>query len=239
MYEGCTKCNEKDLSKFYLRSDGRPRNLCKVCYKNRSKIYDAKEENKKNKKKYREEVWTKEKHAAYCAKRYETHKEYSKEYYLENREAIIDRVTTHLNKPGVRQNNNKRISERRATDEVFNLKCRIRTALRKSLRGLTKTSKTFDLLGYTKDDLYSHLAKDITKFKEQNIIYHLDHKIPIDWFELEAPQHIINALDNLQILCAKDNLNKNMNFAHPVCESFAIIAIQYIKEEYKDQIIIK
>lgn len=49
----------------------------------------------------------------------------------------------------------------------------------------------------------------------------------------------MSALDNLQVISENENKSKIAFYAHPVCQEFAVKAIDYIKPEYQDQVIIE
>lgn len=81
----------------------------------------------------------------------------------------------------------------------------IRNTLRRTNN--KKELKSCELLGYTRKDLTTYLnIKNVKDLKDK----HIDHIFPIKAFldyGIEDPS-IINALDNLQVLSAKENLNK-------------------------------
>lgn len=81
-----------------------------------------------------------------------------------------------------------------------------------------RRSKTFDLLGYSAEDLIKHLE---SKFQgsmnwENYGKWHIDHIKPDSWFKYSSVQDQSFkdswALSNLQPLWAKDNLSKNNKF---------------------------
>jgi hypothetical protein len=81
--------------------------------------------------------------------------------------------------------------------------------LLKSL-GKSKNDKSKNLLGYSWQDLYEHLSKYNNWHVINNHKWHVDHVFPIKAFLDHGifEFKIINALDNLQPLLAKDNLTK-------------------------------
>jgi hypothetical protein len=88
-----------------------------------------------------------------------------------------------------------------------------RTLLRNTLKriGTKKESKTNDILGYSALELKEHIEK---QFKEGMSWenwgeWHIDHKKPVSSFDKSEKISIINSLDNLQPLWAKENLSKN------------------------------
>jgi hypothetical protein len=70
--------------------------------------------------------------------------------------------------------------------------------------------KSFDLVGYTAQDLRWHLE---SKFKEgmswQNYgLWEIDHVFPISRFPATTPVSVVNALENLQPMWKADNRRK-------------------------------
>lgn len=77
--------------------------------------------------------------------------------------------------------------------------------------GGKKESTTFDILGYSAEDLKKHLEKLFTEGMSWDNWgeWHIDHKIPISKFKDSDDPKIINSLDNLQPLWALDNIKKS------------------------------
>jgi len=117
-------------------------------------------------------------------------------------------------------------------DSEFNLKERLRRQINKkiekyphlgdSFRADIKknNNKLYDLLGYTMNDLKTHLEKYFSKgmtwdkFNRGEI--HIDHIIPKCHFNLKDETDIKTcwSLENLQPLWAKDNLKKSDNIVY-------------------------
>lgn len=81
------------------------------------------------------------------------------------------------------------------------------------LSNKTKTTKTEILLGYTRKQLLEHLETDpnFDNWKNNTKNWHIDHVFPIKAFSIIGifDPKIINALDNLRIISAKENRNKS------------------------------
>lgn len=101
-------------------------------------------------------------------------------------------------------------------DSKTNLCTRIRTGIHDVLkeRGIRKSKRTFTLLGYSADDLKTHLE---TRFADgmswDNMSeWHIDHIRPVASFNFDSTEHPdfkkCWALNNLQPLWAKDNMSK-------------------------------
>jgi hypothetical protein len=117
---------------------------------------------------------------------------------------------------------------RYALDAEFNIKQRLRAAMRRKRQGYKmgdlirdalkrggSTPKFEDFVGYSTSDLKVHLeaqfTKDMTweKFRLGQI--HIDHIVPISSFDLSDPDDLRRAwaITNLRPLWAKDNLKKS------------------------------
>jgi hypothetical protein len=167
----------------------------------RRNIGGKSEANKRYYKKNKEEIseWYKE-----WAKENETErKTYSQQWNKDNREHV---------------NQYKRDYERkrRAEDPKYRLGVRTRTAVWQMLkeRNVNKMNKTFDLLGYTLEELMNHLEKQFTEGMTWDNYgeWHVDHKIPMSSFNFETTEDrefkLCWCLDNLQPLWGPDNLSK-------------------------------
>ncbi|MBZ9888092.1 hypothetical protein LB559_09085 [Mesorhizobium sp. BR1-1-3] len=121
-------------------------------------------------------------------------------------------------------------SKRRSTPRG-RLESNIRSGM---YRGIAKGSKsgrkTFDILGYTVDDLRAHLEglfQDGMTWENYGE-WHVDHKIPLAAHNYVTPDDIdfkrAWAISNLQPLWAKDNLSKNDKLTAPFQPSLALAA---------------
>lgn len=143
----------------------------------------------------------------------EYHKEWSdknrvklREYHCKWRENNTDhkkkRIIYHYNK----MNN----------DPKYKLGQRTRTAVYTCLkeRSVAKYRSTFDLLGYSIEELMAHLEKQFTEGMTWDNYgeWHVDHKIPMNSFNFETTDDrefkLCWCLDNLQPLWGSDNLTK-------------------------------
>lgn len=130
-------------------------------------------------------------------------KEYHKEWRDENRDVLREKQAAYQK---------KRCSE----NPKYRLGSRTRTALWTCLkeRNVAKYRSTFDLLGYTLEELMVHLEKQFTEGMtwENYGEWHVDHKIPMAKFVFESTDdrefHLCWSLDNLQPLWANENLLK-------------------------------
>jgi len=106
--------------------------------------------------------------------------------------------------------------KRRAEDPKYRLGVRTRTAVYTCLKeaNVAKYRSTFDILGYTIEELMNHLEGLFTDGMTWDNYgeWHVDHKIPMSSFKFESVDDIgfkeCWKLDNLQPLWATDNLSK-------------------------------
>lgn len=77
---------------------------------------------------------------------------------------------------------------------------------------VNKTDRTFDVLGYKRDDLICHIEGLFTEGMtwDNHGEWHIDHIVPIIFFikSGETDPRVINALENLQPLWAPENISK-------------------------------
>jgi len=177
----CTICEiNKELSEFRYRKDRKIYySQCKEC----EKIY--------KKKNYLDRI--------------NENKEYSKNYYKNNREKIILYVTSY-------QKKNNTWMKKYHTDPIFkmnhNLRCRIREFL--TSKKFTKKNETKKIIGCSQLELKEFLEK---KFKngmmwENYGEWHIDHIIPLSSAENEEEIYKLCHYTNLQPLWSTDNWKK-------------------------------
>lgn len=131
---------------------------------------------------------------------YSKHKEKRKQYNAEYRKKNRSKL-------------NKYYRERRINDTEFKINTYMRNMIGRIVnRGYDKTKPTCEILGYDTKDLMCHIESQfIDDMSWSNYgDWHIDHIIPVvKWLEVGVDDpKVINALDNLQPLWAKDNLSK-------------------------------
>lgn len=95
----------------------------------------------------------------------------------------------------------------------------IRAAIAYHLKNasIKKDFKTFERLGYSKEDLINHLQSKFSKGMNFDNYgeWHIDHIIPVSWFDLSDPYQFKQCwrLSNLQPKWAKDNMSKGNRFS--------------------------
>lgn len=93
-----------------------------------------------------------------------------------------------------------------------------KNSLRRCLRreGRLKDGRTYDLLGYSAEDLRQHIEKGFQSGMSWGNYgtWEIDHRRPIADFPLGSPLHVINALSNLQPLWRSENRKKGKYAGH-------------------------
>ena len=187
------KNNEDHHKKYYEKNKERKKEYYE---NNKEKIKGyQKEYGKEYRKRNKEKI--KEKNKKY----YESNKERKKEYDKEYREKNKERKNEYFN-------------NKRKEDELFAVsvrcRCRIRQFIRQ--RGYKKTSKTFEMIGCTPEQLLEHLHKTWydnygTEYNGEPV--HIDHIIPLSSAKTEEDVYRLCHYTNLQYLKPEDNLAKS------------------------------
>jgi hypothetical protein len=162
---------------------------------------------------------------AIAQKRYESksnnkekRKLFYKEWSKENKELIKENHTKwrEENREHVNKYAREYEARRCANDPKYKLSKRTRTAVYTCLKeaNVAKYRKTFELLGYTIDELMKHLEALFTTGMTWDNYgeWHVDHKIPMSSFLFESTEDLefkeCWKLSNLQPLWGPDNLSK-------------------------------
>jgi len=241
----CIKCEiEKELSEFGKRPDSKDgyRNDCKKCRKEFMKLYKElnseslsikkKEYNIKNKevislknKEYniKNKETIKEKKKEYCLKNKESLSIKSKEYRENNKETIRQRKKRYYENNKEKENNRKNIwaKNKRKSDNLFKLRCNIRTLIGNAIRnsGFRKEQlrlkKTDIILGCSTEEFKEYLESLFLKDMswENYGDWHMDHKIPVSWGIDEEEIILLNHFTNFQPLWSFDNQSKGNRYS--------------------------
>jgi len=152
--------------------------------------------------------------------------EYNKKYRELNKKILIEKrkIKRNINRDILnkysenwRSNNKDKVSEyNKKHTPLYNKKHpwkkAIRTVLRNTLKriGTKKENYTEEISGYSAIDLKIHLESlFVDEMCWDNYgDWHIDHIIPVSYFDENTPVSVINALSNLQPLWKLDNLSK-------------------------------
>ena len=240
----CTKCHtNKFISGFRKNKKGKygVHSVCRECmsYIERKKRQDGCTKHRDISKKYYEKNKDKllEKNKKYRKINQKKIKNYEKNYRDMNREKILKygKKWRELNLEKIKKDKVKYNKKNRNKINEYKRKYRKRyykenphieiwrSTLKNALKRLdqNKTNKTIDILGYTPDELKTHLESLFTEGMTWGNYgdWHIDHIKPVSRFDKTTPVHIVNSLDNLQPLWAttrkingityEGNLNKS------------------------------
>ena len=212
------KREREKYKKYYINNKEKISKRVKEYQINNKEI--IKEHRKKyreaNKEKIRKQV------KLYCLK----NKEEIKEYLIQNKDKINKwhRQWRIKNYKKFREYMNNWQKNKCKTDLKYNFNRRISCLIRQSVKD-NKNGKHWEYLtGYTCKDLIKHLKTTMPEgytwqdFLKNNKL-HIDHIIPISAFNFTKPEHPdfrrCWALENLQLLLAKENLRKSNKLYEP------------------------
>jgi len=164
-----------------------------------------------------------EKVKAYTAKRHREKKAqanaYSLKWYYENRESTLARrKRERMDNIDASRANERMVAAKRRETPKGKLENAIRAGIHRGITSKSKAGrKTFELLGYTPEELMKHLELlFLPGMTWQNFGrggWHIDHKIPLSAHNYETPDDVdfkrCWSLDNLQPLWEQDNLKKS------------------------------
>lgn len=222
----CNKCcQEKSICSFgKLKSskDGY-RYFCKECRKIIEKDYYGenvllrkkkwRDNNKDKIKKHYYEVKDKilEYQKKYREENREKVKERKKSYYEQNRESINIKHKTYRKENKDKRNSYEKIKKK--NDVFYGLLTGMRSRLSGYLKKLniSKTNKTFEIVGCSPQFLKEHLEKQFVDGMtwENRSEWHIDHKIPLSSAKTEEELYKLCHYTNLQPLWAEENLKKS------------------------------
>jgi hypothetical protein len=224
----CKTCNKNKEYSCYRKSkrhkDGFL-NECKDCLsiKRREYYLENIDRHKENNKKYyelnKEEIYKnvdkerkRENDKRYQEKNKDVLKLKSKNYYEENKERIkeMSRLYYYRNKDKINEPSDKKRKIRRRSYKKRKHQYIWREILRKTISQLKldKNQTTFDLLGYTYNELKYHIESKFVEDMgwENHGEWHVDHIVPISKFKKGTPAKIVNDLRNLRPLWSNDNI---------------------------------
>lgn len=210
----CSKCNiEKSVEEFGKSKSSKDGLLycCKKCNNERGKKYRKENPEKilEQQRKWRSEnpEWVIKRHRRYRNKNRKKVNEFRKKWLEKNPEKIKEYRENHKDRKREKR------KERRESDPLFNIVNRVRCRLHKYLKlnDITKTNKTFDIVGCTPTSLKEYLEKqfkDGMSWKNRSE-WHIDHIIPLSSAETEEELYELCHYTNLQPLWAEENMKKS------------------------------
>lgn len=223
----CKKCKREYLKEYYFKNKDKAVQQNKEYYlQNKEKILSLNKEYRlKNKDKIREQkkIYRKE-NENIIKENKKTYYENNKEkilnkmgkYYIDNKKEIIEKNTEYYkkNKDYLMNKAKIRNAKRKNEDPIYRLKCQIRNMLKDCFRRKkeTKNQHSEIILGCSINFFQNYLLE--TYKKNYGVEWdgiekiHIDHIIPLCVANTEEDIFKLCHYSNLQLLKAKDNLNK-------------------------------
>jgi hypothetical protein len=205
--KSCGKCNiSKKTSYFSKKKSSKDglNNSCKECVNNITRLYYLKN---------REKIINQK--MVYASENQDLIKTYQCEYRKDNKEYIIkyrEENSEYYKKWWVDNRDKAKLYDKKYREKFPHVRA-CRNALKSCLEriGLDKTQRTIELLKYTTEEFKIHIESLFTDGMNWSNYgkWHIDHIKPVSKFNTNTPVYIINSLDNLQPLWAKDNLSKS------------------------------
>ena len=96
-------------------------------------------------------------------------------------------------------------------------------------QGISRKGRTEKLLGYTFEEFCTQIGKPLNG-------QHLDHKIPISWFNADTPIELVFSLDNLHYITGTENQTKSNLYAHDVPQEYKNKIKKHIKIKYQSKL---
>lgn len=211
----CPKCKETKPFECFGKNKRSKSGLQVYCNSCRSSYRkENKERIKAKNKSYREA--NKEKISARKKEWYEANKEHvkkrDKKYYEANKEKINAYCREHYNKNKKKhmRRSNAYVKNRYATDPVFKTMLKLRSQVKRL--GNHKNDSTIKIVGCSPKEFWEMNGSPTI---EEMKTLHIDHIVPLSWFDLENEHHVIasNHYTNLQYLKPEENLTKLDTYA--------------------------
>lgn len=216
LFKVCSICKSAlSVSEFSPSQDGAlgREARCKDCNKARSLKWRA-----DNPEKYRQQVDRfRDKIRERSAQRHRERPEYHKAWRDANRQRVREQ---------------QRIANQKIRSKPYRRLCdAVAANLNNSIRkGSRQGRKTFDLLGYSRDDLMARLESQFQPGMSWGNYgvggWHIDHIVPVTAFNFDSPDHVdfrrCWALSNLQPMWEAENISKGNRLDEPFQPSLAL-----------------
>lgn len=224
----CGKCYiEQDIC-FFGKDSKRKDGLklyCKNCRKQEQKIYREKNVSKISE--YHKNLYSEKRdeilkrNGLWLSQNKEKKKEIDKKYREEKNELILNnRIIFFQKNPNVNSQyqkkyylNNKETIRIKNKEPLNRLKHNVRSRISHYLKitNISKTNKTFEIVGCTPNFLKEYLEKQFNNGMLWNSYgdWHIDHIIPLSSAKTEEDIYKLCHYTNLQPLWAEDNLKKS------------------------------
>lgn len=233
----CTKCREwKEFSEFYKSNSNKSGfdSKCKKCESERGKAKYQRNKESVLKRQTEYRAANPEKHRSKNKAWYEANKERKLSKASEWRRSHPEKMREYTRKwesehpESARERNRRR--QRTPRGKIENA---VRSGINKAITSTDKRgNKTFNILGYTPQELMAHLEKHFQpgmtweNYGRGKTCWHIDHIVPVSAHNYSTPYDIdfqkCWALKNLRPLWEPENLQKNNKLLGPFQPSLAM-----------------
>ena len=216
----------KERINNYRKNPAAKKRIKKWREDNKEHIKEHRENNKEYRKRWNKEYYkkNKDKKREYSKKHKERRKDWQKKYQEKNREElrIKKKIWNEKHKEETKKNfakggkyyekrkeyNRKHIKNRLKTDIQFNIKMRLRNCFNNALKKYVETERF--IVSKNKNIDYKAIIEHLKPFPEDIKNWHIDHIIPVSFFDLTNEEHLKKAWSpiNFQWLKVSDNISK-------------------------------
>ncbi len=212
-----SKWNDKEFVREYNLEYQR-KNKEKI--KKQNKEYRSRSEVKNHKQEY-DKIYSnlkhiklrkKEQRRRYYLKNREMHLQQTNEYKLKNKDRIRDHNHKYNQRDYVKKRDNENRKKKKLSDINYKLRCMFRSRLWNVLDKYSKTGKIMSSKKYGIN--YKKIIEHLKPFPKDIEKYHVDHIIPLSYFDFNNPKEIAWAFapENHQWLIKEENLKKGNRF---------------------------
>lgn len=208
----CTMCNtEKGITDYYKKASGAygVQSECKDCNKARvKKNYSENREARVEQKRI------------YFSNNREKVLVGLKNYYYSNREKELERKKDYaLRNKDIIRKRGREYEKKISKDPLYRIKQNTKDRIRKVCGGIDLPKSKIKYIGCSGSELRSYLESkfyDNISWDNYGKVWHVDHKIPVSWFDLSIEEERCKAFHytNLQPLLALENISKGNRYAH-------------------------
>lgn len=158
---------------------------------------------------------------AYYEKNKELLRSKAADRYVKNREAVIQKALDYQKKniKRIYQRNKARLEAKLQEQPWLTIHLRLKAGLSAALRDVGSRkdgSRTFDVIGCTKQELIAHIERQFLKgmtWSNRNQ-WHIDHIVPVSKATTEEEVRALYHFTNLRPMWAVDNIRKSNKETH-------------------------
>jgi hypothetical protein len=165
--------------------------------------------------------------------------EYDREHYQKNKKRRLEQSHKYnsikvKDKAWYKRECEYMKKRRRENPHIFRWRDIFNNTL-KQVKDNKKSSSTIKHMGYSSDEFKTHIENQFNQDQSWENVS-IDHKVPITWFKKETPLHLVNHLENLQVLSLEENIAKSNYFSSKISLDYKQKIIIFIQDKYKNKI---